>query len=190
MPNKAEKAPMWRNTQDNYGLPQILLHWSMALMVAGLIPLGLWMTGLDYYDPWYQKAPDLHRAIGIVFAILLLVRLLWRIANPQPHLLVSGRRERQLARIAHVMLYILPACIVLSGYLLSTADGRGIDVFGWFEVAATLHGHEGQEDIAGDIHFVLAMLFLGLIALHVLAAIRHHFFLGDDTLRRMLKPLD
>ncbi len=181
---------MWRNTNERYGLLQILLHWLMALMVAGLIPLGLWMTGLDYYDPWYQKAPDLHRSIGILFAILLLLRLLWRSANPSPRLLVSGRRERQLAKLAHALLYILPACIVLSGYLLSTADGRSIDVFGWFEVAATLQGIEGQEDIAGDIHFALAMLFLGLIVLHVLAAIRHHFLLGDDTLRRMLKPLD
>ena len=57
---------------------------------------------------------------------------------------------------------------------------------GRFSVPATLHGLEQQEDIAGDIHFALAMLLLGIVALHALAAIRHHFILKDATLRRML----
>ena len=51
---------MWRNSKSGYGLVQIGLHWITALLVAILLPLGLWMTGLDYYDPWYRKAPDLH----------------------------------------------------------------------------------------------------------------------------------
>ena len=74
-----------------------------------------------------------------------------------------------------------------SGYLISTADGRPVDVFGWFELAATMQGIEGQEDIAGDVHFALAMVLLALIVLHLLAALRHHYVFKDDTLRRMLR---
>ena len=48
-----------RNTPCSYGSIAILLHWAVALLVIGLIPLGLWMTGLDYYHPWYRQGPDL-----------------------------------------------------------------------------------------------------------------------------------
>ena len=160
----------------------------MAAMIAVLLPLGLWMTGLDYYDPWYKKAPDLHRATGVLVALVLLARMLWRFSNVQPRPLAHARWETTAARAAHLLLYLLPLLLVTSGYLISTADGRAVDVFGWFEIPATLQGVEGQEDVAGEIHFVLAMTLLGIIALHVLAALRHHFILKDRTLIRMLKP--
>ena len=74
------------NTSSSYGLIAILMHWSIALSIILLIALGLWMTGLDYYDPWYKKGPDIHRGLGILVAGLLIGRLLWRLANPQPAL--------------------------------------------------------------------------------------------------------
>jgi cytochrome b561 len=180
----------WRNTTNGYGLIQILLHWMMAAVVAVLLPLGLWMTSLDYYHPWYKQGPDLHRAIGVLLGALLITRWLWRTAHTQPRPLTRPGWETSAATIGHRLLYVLPLLLVISGYLVSTADGRPVDVFGWFEVPATVHGVDGQEDIAGDVHFALAMLLLAVIALHVAAALRHHFVVRDDTLRRMLRPGD
>ena len=77
------------------------------------------------------------------------------------------------------------AAIMLSGYLISTADGRAIEVFSWFEVPATLSDIDGQEDIAGDIHEILAWTLIVLVALHALAALKHHFIDKDTTLKRM-----
>jgi len=178
----------WRNTANGYGLIQIAMHWTMAAMIAVLLPLGLWMTGLDYYDPWYRKGPDLHRAIGVLLGLLLALRLISRLTQIKPRALTRPGWESRVAGAAHFLLYALPLAMVISGYLISTADGRPVEVFGWFELPATLYGIEGQEDIAGDIHFVLAMLLLGVVALHVLAALRHHLVLKDPTLRRMLAP--
>lgn len=178
----------WRNTSSGYGLVQILLHWSSAVMIAVLVPLGLWMTGLDYYDPWYKKGPDLHRALGVLFGILLVLRLVARTAQVRPQVRARSGWERRTAAAAHFALYALPVLLVASGYLISTADGRSVDVFGWFEVPAMLHGIEGQADIAGEIHFWLAMALLAVIALHVAAALRHHLVDRDDTLLRMLRP--
>ena len=180
----------WCNSRTGYGPIQIVLHWLMAIMLIGLVPLGLWMTGLDYYHPWYRDAPDLHRAIGVLLAIVLLLRITWRLSHRAPAPLARQAWEKRAAATAHLLLYLLPAALVISGYLLSTADGRSVDVFGWFEVPALIHGHDGQEDIAGEIHFILAMILIGVVALHVMAALRHHFTIRDDTLRRMLKPLD
>ena len=177
-----------RNTSAGYGLVQITLHWAMVALVAVLLPLGLWMTGLDYYDPWYKKGPDLHRAIGVLLGLLLLVRIVARLVQTQPRALGHAAWERSAARATHLLLYLLPLALVVSGYLISTADGRSVAVFGWFEVPALVHGIDGQEDIAGEIHFALAMVLLAAITLHVLAALRHHLTLKDATLRRMLAP--
>jgi cytochrome b561 len=75
---------------------------------------------------------------------------------------------------------------MVSGYLISTADGRGIDVFGLFTVPATLQGIDHQEDVAGASHLVLAVTLIALALLHAGAALKHHFIDRDRTLRRML----
>jgi cytochrome b561 len=86
----------------------------------------------------------------------------------------------------HLLLYLVLFCVMLSGYLISTADGRAVEVFTLFEIPAIIYGMDGQEDIAGDIHFALAILLIGLVAVHAGAAIRHHFVDKDRTLKRML----
>ena len=72
----------WRNTNDRFGLVTGSLHWLMALAVIGLTALGLWMTSLTYYSPYYTSAPFWHKSIGLVFAALLVLRLIWRAATP------------------------------------------------------------------------------------------------------------
>ncbi len=95
--------------------------------------------------------------------------------------------ERLVAKIVHSMLYLLLFAVMISGYLISTADGRAIPVFDWFALPATLHGIEGQEDMAGEIHLFLAWSLIGLALLHAGAALKHHFIDRDRTLKRMLR---
>jgi cytochrome b561 len=75
---------------------------------------------------------------------------------------------------------------MLAGYLISTADGRAIEVFGLFNVPALVTGIPNMEDSAGQAHLVLAISLISLATLHALAALKHHFFDRDQTLRRML----
>lgn len=175
----------WRNTRQGYGSISILLHWLVAVAVVGLFGLGIWMVDLGYYDPWYQRAPDIHRSIGVLLFAVLLLRLAWRYGNPAPAPLGKAW-EQKSARLVHLLLYLLILALTVSGYLISTADGRAIDVFGLFSVPATLSGLEQQEDIAGEIHEILAWILIALSALHALAALKHHFIDHDATLKRML----
>ena len=94
--------------------------------------------------------------------------------------------ERTIARTVHGLLYVLLISVMVFGYLISTADGRAIEVFGWFSVPATLHGIDKQEDIAGVIHLSLAITLISLVVLHALAAFKHHVIDKDRTLKRML----
>lgn len=178
---------MWRNSENCWGWVSILIHWLSAAIVIGLFGLGLWMVDLTYYDEWYRQAPFIHKSVGMIFLLLILFRLLWRKISPAPQYLQSHTSfERKIAVIVHSLLYALMLLIMLSGYLISTADGRGIDVFGWFEVPAIIYGLDAQEDIAGDIHLVLAVSLIVLVVLHMVGALKHHFIDRDSTLTRML----
>lgn len=175
----------WRNTDTRYGAVSIGLHWLIAAAAVGLFALGAWMVELTYYDPWYQRAPQLHKSIGVLLFGVVLARLAWRHVNPHPRPLGTALQHR-IAVGVHRLLDGLLFALAVSGYLISTADGRPIGVFELFSVPATLSGLEHQADIAGWVHKLLAYALLGVTALHAGAAIKHHFVDRDNTLRRML----
>jgi len=174
-----------RNTKERYGFIAMLLHWGLAILIVGMFVLGSYMVELDYYDPWYKKAPDLHRSIGVIVAGLMIYRLFWRLTNTHPR--ESGEAwERRLAIWMHRLFYVLIAAIVVSGYLITTADGQPVVVFQLFDIPAAFTGFDRQEDIAGEIHEWLTDILIVLVSLHALAALKHHFINRDSTLRRML----
>ncbi|HCA64050.1 MAG TPA: cytochrome b, partial [Pseudomonas sp.] len=71
-----------------------------AVAVFGLFALGFWMVGLNYYSSWYRTAPDLHKSIGILLLLVMLLRVLWRFVSPAPAPLASqGRLTRTAARL-------------------------------------------------------------------------------------------
>lgn len=177
------------NHSSAYGWISILMHWSMAVVIIGLAILGLWMVDLGYYSPWYQLAPFWHKSIGLLLVPLLLFRLYWRWQQPTPKSPEGHAAwERTLACLTHVLLYVLLWLILFSGYLISTAKGDGVSMFGWFDVPAIISGLDGQADIAGKVHYWSAISLLVLAALHALGALKHHVFDRDTTLVRMFIP--
>jgi cytochrome b561 len=176
----------YKNSQQSWGWMSLLIHWLSAVVIVGLFVLGLWMVELTYYDSWYHKAPNSHKSIGILLFILTCWRLLWMAMNLKPVPLMSHTRtEQKLAKITHRLLYFLLLAVMISGYLISTADGRALEVFSWFEVPAIIYGFAGQEDIAGSIHLILAYGLILLAIIHTLAAVKHHLIDKDATLKRI-----
>lgn len=178
---------MYKNTKQGYGLISIGLHWLSAIVVIGLFALGYWMVGLDYYSDWYRTGPHIHKSVGLLLLLLTLFRLGWKTFNDKPVALTDNKIEAHLGNIAHLSLYLVMLIIMISGYLISTADGRGIEVFNWFTVPSLGELIENQEDIAGLIHEYAAYAVIAIALLHALAAIKHHFVNRDNTLTRMLK---
>ena len=181
---------MLKNSKSSYGWVAILVHWLMALGVFGLFGLGVYMVELTYYDAWYKGSLDLHKSVGITLAALLLFRFGWRLLGTQPEPVAGSSKAMNLvAHSVHKLIYLALIVIVTSGYLISTADGRAIEVFDLFAVPALPESVANQEDIAGKIHFYAAYGLIAVVVLHALGALKHHFIDKDKTLIRMIKPL-
>ncbi|MDH5472805.1 MAG: cytochrome b [Gammaproteobacteria bacterium] len=175
------------NSHNHWGLVARLFHWLTAFIVLAMFILGLWMVDLNYYHQWYKTAPDLHKSAGISLFAFTLLRLIWRFTHLTPSPLASHSAfEVSVARFTHRLLYLLLFGLMLSGYLISTADGRALDVFKLFEIPAIIHGIDKQEDIAGTVHLILAIMLISIALLHASAALKHHFIDKDRTLKRML----
>ena len=175
------------NTTTNYGLVTILLHWLMAVIIIGLFILGKIMHDLDYYDPNYHVFPWWHKSFGLVIAFMLVLRLIWKWKNPKVSEITPIKPiELKLSKIVHALLYLLILVCCISGMMISTAEGAGIDFFGWFEIPAIVANGESQAELAGEIHETSTLALVILISLHFLAALKHHFIDKDKTLKRML----
>lgn len=180
---------MLKNTKTSYGWVAIILHWLMAVSIFGLFGLGLYMVELTYYDAWYKGSLDLHKSIGILVLLTFIARLVWRMLNINPDSADANATKFEIksAHWVHIGLYILMAMLFMTGFLISTADGRGIAVFELFSVPALPISFDNQEDIAGEIHEILAWSLIVLAAVHGLAALKHHFINKNQTLVRMLR---
>lgn len=179
---------MLHNSQHSYGWVAISIHWLSAIVVLAMFAVGYWMVDLSYYSEWYKTAPHYHKSVGLLLTALTLFRLGWKIKQVSPQAL-GNKLEQIGAKLGHIGIYALLMAIFISGYLISTADGRGIEVFNWFTLPGLGELFPDQEDIAGLIHEWLAYGLMALVAVHSLAAIKHHFIDKDLTLKRMLKPL-
>jgi cytochrome b561 len=174
------------NSKTHYGWLSIFLHWFMAIALIAMFLLGQYMVDLDYYDPWYHRAPEIHKSIGVLLLIMMLLRFFWNKFQTSPEPLSSSKKSEIVARVTHNLFYLLVVMLFISGYMIATAEGVGIEVFDWFTVPSLIAEDSDRADLAGDIHEIIATGFIILTAIHALAALYHHFIVKDLTLRRML----
>ena len=180
---------MWRSGKDHYGIVAIGFHWTIALAMIGLVVLGAWMVGLTYYDPWYNQSLALHKAIGLVVLALALAKFGWKIADARPGYGPEVKPcERMGATAMHWVLNALLIVLPVSGYLISTSEGAGIDMFGLFDVPALFGVSAEARDLAIDIHYYVAYGGIALVAIHIGASLKHTVIDKGSTLTRMVIP--
>jgi cytochrome b561 len=157
------------NTINRFGLVTIILHWLIALAIFVLFGLGWYFVELTYYDALYNILPSVHKSVGILLAVLFVISVIWRAINRKPDpLRTSSQLEVLAASVAHFLLSLLTGLILISGYLIPTANGASISVFEWFDVPAIIANLPQQEDIAGLIHKYLSYAIIGVVIAAVL----------------------
>jgi len=172
--------------RDRYTKVAIALHWILALGILLQIGLGLFLNDVPRGSPERSAWVNFHKSIGITLAALIVVRLAWRITHRPPPLPGTMRSwERIAARANHALLYVCMLGMPLTGYIASNFSKFGIKYFGL--VMLPPWGFDDKQVYAAfnTMHKVLALVFVGLIVLHVAAALKHALFERDGLMRRM-----
>ena len=184
---------MLKNTESGYGSLHRALHWLMAIMVIGMIGVGIYIHGLDANNaaeaPIKTQLGALHKATGMVILLLVALRAGWVMANPRPGLPDSVPRwQRIIAKATHHGMYLLMFAMPLSGYVMSSYVLKPVSIYGLFEIPPLFA--DKNIDMAKAVfavHETLAFILLTLIVLHIGVALKHHFIDKDNILMRMLK---
>lgn len=167
---------------QRYSYPAIVLHWVQAAIILWLLWLGWTMVDLPK-GAERTAAYGLHKSIGLVALLLVVIRLGWRHRSPAPALLGEGW-EVSVARLTHRLLYVFLLCAPLSAYLASSFSAYPLKFFG-IEIVKAGWPDEGINAVFKLAHQVFVWGGAGLVALHIAGAIKHAIK-GDGTLYRML----
>ena len=187
---------MWRNSELRYGRIAMLFHWTIAAAILFMFCLGPYMADLPETDPLQFPLFQLHKSIGLAILVLAVARTLWRMANPVP--VLPGhmpRWERVAARAVHYGLYALMIGAPLFGWASVSAAPLGVPtmwfgLFEWPDIPFLGDLPRAQKRLLvgplEDIHAALTFLMMGLVALHIAAALKHHLADHDRVLKNML----
>jgi cytochrome b561 len=166
----------------------VVLHWVVALLIIALIATGWYMVGIPKKTPDRGLFFNLHKSLGIVTAMFIVMLIVWRIRHVAPPFLAAMPRwERMAAKLNHRLFYGLMVLATLTGYLTSSFSGFGPKVFGialphWGWDDALLRGN------FATMHRVSALIFAVLIAIHIAGALKHLLVDKDGVFQRMLPP--
>jgi cytochrome b561 len=159
---------------DRYGAVAIALHWLIAVSVLGQIVFGWYLQEIPRGTPMRGFYVNLHKSTGLTIAVLILLRLGWRLAHPPPPLpSFMPAWERVASRISHLALYVCMLVMPSSGYVASNFSKFGVKLFNVILLPPWGIDDKRIYAVFNTIHVVTSYLFVGLIVLHVLAAVRH-----------------
>jgi cytochrome b561 len=174
-----------RNTADAYGSLSRFLHWAIVLLI---VPQYFLAEAAEELPNGIEKLQIMtwHKSLGMLVLLLALVRIGWKVMNrglPGP---IGEPWQRKAAAAGHGLLYLLILAQPLSGWAMSSAANYPVTLFGWFQFPALVAENHDLHEALEEVHEVLFFTMVTVAAVHILAALYHHFVLKDSVLRRML----
>ncbi len=171
------------NSNNQYGVGAITLHWLMAVLMITQLALGIYMTRVQFND-FVMSLYGLHKSIGVLILGLVILRLFWRYLNIVPTLNISFI-EKLAAKVTMWLLYGLMLALPITGWGMSSAAGHPVMFFGLFTLPDLVAANPATAATFNITHTYLAYFTIGLIVLHALGALKHHFIDKTDILTRM-----
>jgi cytochrome b561 len=174
------------NTSAAYSLTARVLHWTTAVLVLIMIPVGVVMTN-EWGGPLQDPLYDLHRSIGTALIPLVILRLGYRFTHPPLRLPEDIPPIQQFAAHAtHWGLYALLLLQAFVGWLATSAYGAPIMVFGMFQLPPIWDQDRALSERLFVVHGLMGAAIACLAAAHIGAALYHHFVRKDRVLMRMI----
>ncbi|HEX6376299.1 MAG TPA: cytochrome b/b6 domain-containing protein [Allosphingosinicella sp.] len=185
---RARPAPAPAAGGGEYGVAAMALHWGAALLVLAATGLALFREAFGGQAIAMISA---HKIVGIGILLLALARLAWRLGHPPPAIPGDiGRREAAVARAVHWLLLLLMVVVPLAGWaFVSLApDSRPLDYRGLETVPDLPLAKDDAASFAWhEAHELLGFGLIGLVLLHILAALRHQLS-GQQALTERMLP--
>jgi cytochrome b561 len=171
------------NNKTKYGLLSKLFHWLTAAGLIVQIPLGFYLVDLDF-DQSRVDIENYHILFGLIIFYAILIRLIFKVLTPIPDFKGSAfPGQKFIARLNHLLLYLTLLTVTISGILKKLFNGESLVVF--FKKINLTYNYELSEQFY-SIHILANYAMIGLITLHILAALFHKFFLRENILKRIL----
>jgi len=178
---------MTGGTSAAYTVTARALHWITAALVLTMLPLGLVIAN-KWGGPWQDWLYNLHRSIGTVVMLVILVRLGYRLTHkPLPLPDEIPPEQRIAARATHWSLYALLVAQPFIGWAGSSAFPAPVIVFGLFNLPMIAPANRALSDQLLAVHHWIALAIACLVAVHIAAALYHHFVRRDAVLLRMIE---
>lgn len=173
-----------KNSTTRFGIVAIALHWIVAILIIGLLALGLYMVALPI-SLEKLKLYGWHKEYGFLVLFLAIFRLVWRLGNQMPELALP-KLEKIAARSMHWAFYGFMFVMPITGWLITSSAGLPASFFGLFTLPDLIAPDEHKRQLFEWMHQWLAYALIAAIMLHTAAALKHHFINRDNILRRML----
>lgn len=172
--------------QNGYRLPARILHWGLALAIIIMLPVGGIMVG-DGLDRATQNALFiLHKNLGVVILLLMVIRLAYRALNPPAPLPAHMPGwQKKAAGATHILLYVMVFFMAITGYIRVTMGGFPIEGLGAIGLHPLLPRNEAIAEIAKTLHFYGRFVLIAVMALHIGAALHHALILRDGVFGRI-----
>lgn len=175
-----------RNTAERFGLVAKSLHWLTLILLIAAFTLAISMVNMPF-SPRKLEFYSWHKWVGVTIFLVAILRLGWRFANPVPPAPPNTPAwQRRLAGLSHTALYAILIIMPVTGWIMSSALNLPVVYLGLIPMPSPFGVNRELGEAMKVVHLALAITLLMLIAVHVAAAIYHHFALRDDVMRRML----
>ena len=177
---------MYGSRTDHYPATSKLLHWLIAACVLTTAPVAIAM-GRVAEGPTQNSLYNLHKSLGVLILILMILRLINRlvvgapIADPKIELW-----QKTISAIVHSSIYVLLLAMPIAGYIANSAFGASTPFFGLFELPPIVGKNEALSTQIFTIHRFAGWLLIALVLMHVGAVIFHTFIRRDNVINRML----
>lgn len=180
-----------RNTRERYGSVAKWLHGLTALCMLPALAIAAFLDTLHEDVPGdpaiYFAWMPWHKTFGFLVLCLIVLRLPWALANARPAMPDAMTRWQQsLAHAAHRSLYGLMVLLPALGWLGTSAQRSSFKLFDRIPMPYLLaEKNQNLSDLIYEIHVGLGWTAMVLVAVHIGAALWHHYVWKDRLLRRM-----
>jgi cytochrome b561 len=177
-----------RQASRSYSPVAKIFHWLVLALLTAQFAVAWTMPHIGRNTP-DEGLVSWHLSLGTALLFVVVLRLVWRGFRPVMPLPGLPGWQRQVATLTHAALYVMLIVMPLLGWAAADFRAYPVKLFGILPLPAIAPKGAQWAHTAGDVHNFLSYVLLAVIALHIVAALYHHYIVGDGVLRRMLPAM-